>query len=389
MAMAIRQLVARSARPGARAPCTPLLGGLGTFSRGFSTNQDPYKVLGLDRNASEADVKKAYRDQALRWHPDKNPDNKEEAQKRFSEATTAYEVLKDPETRRQFDLTGRTGGPGGQAHGAPGGGFHHHGTMSQADAERIFREAFGQQGLDQVFQQLFQQQHSPFHGGRGPAPGGRPHGVVQVGDEVRIRADVAAIHRASRACGIDTDNDERRARCAGKVGVITKADPKDQSVKVRVMVMPGRADDVWFGAGAVMHVEQEQAPPQMDPFAGLGSRPQPHRGGATVLRAGMEVEICPDLDSIHAASRASGIKSDNDERRARCAGKIGTIIDVDPRDRSVKVRVMVLPGRADEVWFGADALRPVEEPVSPHIHPCGFAASKAAPGGQDGFASAF
>jgi molecular chaperone DnaJ len=334
----------------------------------FST-LDPYRALGVERNALDADIKKAYRDKALHWHPDRNPDNKEEAQKRFSEASQAYDVLKTPETRREYDLTGRVGGQAGNP-GGPGqhGGFHR-GPVSQADAERLFREAFGgHQGGDfnQILQQLLQQQmqQQAMQQGRF-GNSGRPR-VLQAGMEVIVRPDIATIHQASRASAIGTDNDERRAKCAGKVGTIVDTDPRDQSVKIRVMVMPGRADELWFGAGAVDFLPEQQDPQanaRVHPFAGgMGMNPgrpgacnsgQPRPNG---LSPGMEVQILHDVGQIAAASRACGIDAENDERRARCAGKVGTILEVDPRDQSLKVRVMVLPGRADEVWFGARAV---------------------------------
>ncbi|ROT61693.1 putative dnaJ-like subfamily B member 6 isoform X2 [Penaeus vannamei] len=61
---------------------------------------DYYKVLELNRSASQADIKKAYRRLALKWHPDKNPDNQDEATKKFKEISEAYEVLSDEKKRR-------------------------------------------------------------------------------------------------------------------------------------------------------------------------------------------------------------------------------------------------------------------------------------------------
>ncbi|CAD8086525.1 unnamed protein product [Paramecium primaurelia] len=67
---------------------------------------DYYKVLELPRSATEADIKKAYRKLALKWHPDKNPDNKETATKKFKEIAEAYEVLSKPEKKSHYDKYG-------------------------------------------------------------------------------------------------------------------------------------------------------------------------------------------------------------------------------------------------------------------------------------------
>ncbi|NWX64451.1 DNJ6B protein, partial [Promerops cafer] len=64
---------------------------------------DYYKVLGLQKNASQDAIKKSYHKLALKWHPDKNPKNKEEAEKKFKEIVEAYEVLSDPQKRSLYD----------------------------------------------------------------------------------------------------------------------------------------------------------------------------------------------------------------------------------------------------------------------------------------------
>ncbi|NXO78968.1 DNJB8 protein, partial [Sitta europaea] len=64
---------------------------------------DYYKVLGVQENASQEDIKKSYHKLALKWHPDKNPKNKEEAEMKFKEIVEAYEILSDPEKRLCYD----------------------------------------------------------------------------------------------------------------------------------------------------------------------------------------------------------------------------------------------------------------------------------------------
>ncbi|XP_008480262.1 dnaJ homolog subfamily B member 6 isoform X1 [Diaphorina citri] len=71
--------------------------------RSHSSMLDYYKVLGVDKQSSTGDIKKAYRKLALKWHPDKNPDNQSEANKKFKEISEAYEVLSDESKRKIFD----------------------------------------------------------------------------------------------------------------------------------------------------------------------------------------------------------------------------------------------------------------------------------------------
>ena len=88
-------------------------------------SDDYYEVLGVEKKATKKEIKKAYRGQALKWHPDRNPDNKEEATKVFQKVAEAYEVLSDDKTRRQYDAGGGSGfghgAGGGQSTGAAGG----------------------------------------------------------------------------------------------------------------------------------------------------------------------------------------------------------------------------------------------------------------------------
>jgi DnaJ family protein B protein 6 len=88
---------------------------------------DYYRVLGLERACSAQEIKKAYRKLALKWHPDKNPTNQDEANRKFKEISEAYEVLSDDKKRRIYDQYGKDGlrNHEERAHASPSGfGFH-------------------------------------------------------------------------------------------------------------------------------------------------------------------------------------------------------------------------------------------------------------------------
>jgi len=94
-----------------------------------------YKILGVERNASPDQIKKAYRKLAMKWHPDRNQDNKKEAESRFKEIGEAYSVLSDAAKRKQYDLLGSDGL--NSAHFSSGNHF------TFGNAEDIFRQFFG------------------------------------------------------------------------------------------------------------------------------------------------------------------------------------------------------------------------------------------------------
>ena len=99
--------------------------------------RDYYEVLGVDRGADEATIKKAYRQLAKKYHPDANPGDKE-AEAKFKEASEAYAVLSDSEKRRQYDQFGHAAFEGG-AGGAGAGGF----DFSGMDFSDMFGDIFG------------------------------------------------------------------------------------------------------------------------------------------------------------------------------------------------------------------------------------------------------
>ncbi|HIX60576.1 MAG TPA: molecular chaperone DnaJ [Candidatus Blautia gallistercoris] len=105
----------------------------------MAEKRDLYEVLGVDRNADEATLKKAYRKLAKKYHPDVNPGDKE-AEQKFKEATNAYAILSDPEKRRQYDQFGHAAFENGGAGAGDGfGGF----DFSGMDMGDIFGDIFG------------------------------------------------------------------------------------------------------------------------------------------------------------------------------------------------------------------------------------------------------
>lgn len=106
--------------------------------------KDFYEVLGVARTASQDDVKAAYRKLALKYHPDRNPNNKE-AEEKFKEATQAYEVLSDNQKRKQYDQFGHAGADQGAGQGFGGfGGFGNGGAdINMENIFDMFGDIFG------------------------------------------------------------------------------------------------------------------------------------------------------------------------------------------------------------------------------------------------------
>lgn len=144
----------------------------------MAEKRDYYEVLGVDKNASADEIKKAYRKKAIQYHPDKNPGDKE-AEEKFKEAAEAYDVLSDADKRAKYDQFGHAMGP--QGFGGGGGGYSSYGFgggMSMEDIFAHFGDIFGGRfGGDDGF--------SGFSGSSGRA---RKH--VNKGTDLRITVKV-------------------------------------------------------------------------------------------------------------------------------------------------------------------------------------------------------
>ncbi|MEN9469116.1 MAG: Chaperone protein DnaJ [Verrucomicrobiota bacterium] len=144
----------------------------------MSRKRDYYEILGVDRSVTEDDLKKAYRKLAVKFHPDKNPDD-ESAEAKFKEVGEAYEVLSDASKRAAYDRYGHAAFQGGMGAGG-GGGFH--------DPFEVFREVFSGGGGGGIFDHIF--------GGGG---GGVDSSGRQRGSDLRYDLQIS-LEEAARGC---------------------------------------------------------------------------------------------------------------------------------------------------------------------------------------------
>ena len=136
----------------------------------MAEKRDYYEVLGVEKTASDAEIKKAYRKLAIQYHPDKNPGNKE-AEEKFKEAAEAYSVLSDKDKRSRYDQFGHAG-----VGGAAGGGFSGQG-MSMDDIFSMFGDIFGGGG--------------GFGGFSGFSGSGRPQQRKFRGSDLRVKVKLS------------------------------------------------------------------------------------------------------------------------------------------------------------------------------------------------------
>ncbi|MGN6421292.1 MAG: DnaJ C-terminal domain-containing protein [Pseudobacter sp.] len=149
--------------------------------------RDYYAILGVSKDASEADIKKAYRKLAVKYHPDKNPDNKE-AENRFKEINEAYEVISDPDKRKKYDQFGENWNRVNEQGPPPGGGGQYQYYGGDAGGGGFNFEG----DPNDIFESFF--------GGSGGFGGGRRNGKMKGGDfqsETTITLE-EAFHGTSR-----------------------------------------------------------------------------------------------------------------------------------------------------------------------------------------------
>ena len=112
----------------------------------MADKRDYYEVLGVDKSADDATLKKAYRKLAKKYHPDVNPGDKE-AEAKFKEATEAYTILSDPEKRKQYDQFGHAAFDGGAEHGRGGAKRLHREVRRAAGGGGCAQDCEGKQRL--------------------------------------------------------------------------------------------------------------------------------------------------------------------------------------------------------------------------------------------------
>lgn len=159
----------------------------------MAAKTDYYDILGVSKSASADEIKKAYRKQALEWHPDRHKDNKEAAEKRFKEINEAYQVLGDPKKRQSFDQFGASGAQGNPFAG--GGNPFSQGSPFTYTYSSGGENPFGNQDFGDPFD-IFES----FFGGASPFGGQRRQQVPRYSLTIDF---MDAVHGVSKEVGID------------------------------------------------------------------------------------------------------------------------------------------------------------------------------------------
>ncbi|CBH15940.1 chaperone protein DNAj, putative [Trypanosoma equiperdum] len=250
---------------------------------------DYYKVLGVSRDASPSDIKKAYHQLALKYHPDKASGNREEAERLFKEVAEAYDVLSDEKKKKIYDSYGEEGLKGGVPDGSSGGpggaGFHGFSSgggtynFSNRDAFKVFESFFGS--------------NDPFAGGDmfGGGPGlhrvfrgfGGPHGFMSgFGSPEMSPAHEVPPLEYTFSCTLE----EIYSGCTKKFNVLRPLPTGEEKKLFEVAVLPGykKGTKVRFvGEGGIV----QGYPPNVmaDLVFVLDEKPHPRfkRDGADVL----------------------------------------------------------------------------------------------------------
>uniref|UniRef100_A0A0N4ZIB9 DnaJ homolog dnj-20 n=1 Tax=Parastrongyloides trichosuri TaxID=131310 RepID=A0A0N4ZIB9_PARTI len=230
--------------------------------------KDYYKILGIDKGASDADIKKAYRKMAMKYHPDKNKDASAEG--KFKEVAEAYDVLSDPQKREIFDRYGEEGlkgnGPSPSGNGSSGGaapGYHY---TFQGDPRDIFSQFMGG---DDIINQLFGGSMggmggmggSSFMGGMGGMPGmsggmGNMNGFSQGGHPKKKLVHDPAIEKE-----IAVSLEELYKGIVKKIKITKKVVQQNGATKVESKVLEINIKPGWKeGTKITFHKEGDEKP---------------------------------------------------------------------------------------------------------------------------------